>query len=107
MANPKHLKILHNGVDRWNEWRRKTRTIPDLTAHDFSRGYLNLFDLSGAFLCGANLQFCHLNGTLLIEADLRSANLKGASLYGADFTGAIFGYTDLTDVSLTGVKGLS
>jgi hypothetical protein len=106
MANPEHLKIFYDGRERWNEWRRKVNSTPDLTKHDFSRGYLNLFDLSRTLLSGTNFEACHFNGTLLIEADLRGANLKGASLSGADFTRAIFGYTTLTDVILTGVKGL-
>ncbi len=64
MANEEHLKILKQGVEAWNEWRKKNpRRTPDLT---------------GANLTGANL----------IEANLNRADLTGANLYKADLNRA-------------------
>ena len=66
MANPKHLKIMQQGVERWNAWRQKNPTIaPDLSL--------------------ANLEQRHLFGVDLRDSDLRGANLLGANLIGADF----------------------
>ena len=57
MANQKHLKILEQGVDAWNEWRRKNPGIePDLR--------------------DAQLPNKNLRGAYLREADLSGADLR-------------------------------
>jgi hypothetical protein len=64
MADEEHLKILRQGVDAWNEWRRKNpQLLPDLSRAN----------LSGADLSGANL----------VRADLCNATLFGGNIYGA------------------------
>jgi Pentapeptide repeats (8 copies) len=69
MANKEHLTILKQGVEVWNEWRRKNREIkPDLR--------------------GADLRKVDLKEADFIEADIRSTNFTGANLKGANFTGA-------------------
>ena len=65
MANKEHLKLLRQGVDNWNAWRRKER----LTKPDLSDAKLSRADLSGA--------------------DLNGADLTGSTLIGTDFTALI------------------
>jgi Pentapeptide repeats (8 copies) len=66
MANPEHLEILKQGVERWNEWRNYEPDVdPDLTAER----------LSSRVLIGANL-----SQTNLSQSDLSWANLRGANL---------------------------
>jgi len=65
MANPEHLAILRQGVDRWNRWRTRYPDIePDLVQAD----------LRGAELRGANLARAKLNwanmGLLASETDM-------------------------------------
>ena len=41
MANPKHVEILKQGVEVWNEWRKENpNVIPDLTGANLSRADL-------------------------------------------------------------------
>jgi len=63
MANVEHLKILGQGIDTWNTWRKAHRDVRP--------------DFSGAFLMHANLR----------GADLRGADFTGADLRRTDFTG--------------------
>lgn len=101
--NEKHLDILRSGVDKWNEWRRKTDVQPvlqganlqnlDLTEINFCEAVLNEADLSGANLQGANLhraqlQEASLAGTQLHNADLSRVSLKGARAELVNLTGA-------------------
>jgi len=61
MANPEHLKILKQGVEQWNEWRKED---PDAYP-----------DLSTADLCEANLTGAQIGLANLSEANLSRANL--------------------------------
>ncbi|HRI59339.1 MAG TPA: pentapeptide repeat-containing protein, partial [Saprospiraceae bacterium] len=71
MANPEHLKILKQGVEVWNNWRRENPEVrPDL-----SEAYLR-----DAILAGANL----------VNVDFSKANLRGADMSGAEVCNAIF-----------------
>jgi len=79
MANPEHLKILKEGVEAWNEWRKNN---PDIVPN------LRGVDLEGAELVGANLtkaalQEAVLKHTFLLGADLSQANLFEAKLASA------------------------
>jgi hypothetical protein len=82
VANPEHLALLQQGVDVWNAWRRKGRSIAP--------------DLSGADLDGAIL-----SGAILYEADLSGATLSGAILSGANLIRAQLVETNLIDAALT------
>src|SRR6267143_1926318 len=67
MPNPKHLKILKEGVAGWNAWREKNLgEQPDLS--------------------GANLN----------SADLTRANLVDADLHGAQLWDTVFSDTTLS-----------
>jgi len=67
--NKKHLEILRQKVEGWNDWRRENPEVePDLS--------------------GANLEGADLYGANLSEAILNGANLAWANLYGANLSGA-------------------
>jgi hypothetical protein len=117
MADDKHLEILKQGVEIWNQWRRDNPNIrPDLIgvnlieAHlieaHLSGAILTEADLTNAHLFGANLSGANLNGAFLIGANLRSADLSGADLRHAhlseaDLSGAHLGGADLRGADLS------
>lgn len=97
MANPEHLKILKQGVEAWNKWRREHEDVrPDL-----SGAYLNDADLSGADLSRADLSDAHLGGADIGGGDLGGADLNRAYLGGADLRGAHLGGAYLTRTYLS------
>jgi uncharacterized protein YjbI with pentapeptide repeats len=75
MANNEQLKILMQGSDAWNKWRKEN---PDAQID------LREANLREANLCGANL----------VAADFREANLIGADLRGADLRGIYFWHVE-------------
>jgi len=90
MANPKHLEILKQGVETWNQWRKDNpEVIPDL---------------SEAVVTGAVLSSINLSGADLHEADIRGANLVDADLRGANFSGAKLNLADLGVADLRGAN---
>lgn len=96
MANEDYLRILSQGVQEWNAWRRNNRKIKlDFSRADLSCANLMNADLKGVNLCSAILTGANLRGANLEDADLSSANLEGADLMKADLTGA-----DLRDANL-------
>ena len=115
MANKEHLARLKEGVEAWNEWRRKNpELLPDLrdanlSHSNFSGAYLSHSNLSGAYLNHAHLSNAHINGVQLggaklIGADLSQASLIGTSLIGADLSGADFSGARLNGASLGGAN---
>lgn len=99
MANEEHLRILQQGADAWNRWRKEHRSIrPDLSEAilsemnlrevDFSRANLVAAYLGGVNLSQANLSKANLAGATLIEANLWLANLSKADFRKAFLTGA-------------------
>jgi hypothetical protein len=124
MANPEHVKILKQGVEAWNRWRRENPgTKPDLCNAKLSgmKLYHNMrlaeADLSGADLSAvklmmADLTRANLSRTDLCEADLSTASLTGATLsqaflFGAkltdaDFSKAILSRANLSKANLCG-----
>jgi TIR domain/Pentapeptide repeats (8 copies) len=114
MANPDHLKILRQGVERWNKWRDEN---PSAGA-DLARADLRDLSLNGANFLNADLSHASLVNTglsraLLVGADLHGANLAqarffGAELWanlsGADLTAADLTNADLREADLSGAK---
>ena len=99
MANEEHLAILKQGVEAWNQWRKKHPSAKpklsnaDLSDADLRGANLGLADLSGAYLGEAHLSRADLSGAYLGEthlgnADLSDAHLRGANLRGANLRGA-------------------
>ncbi len=120
MANEEHLKILKQGVEAWNEWRKKNpQRTPDLSkanlieanltranlieadlsVADLSKANLIVANLTGANLTGANLSKANLSEADLTVALLTRANLTGANLYKADLS-----VSDLIQANLTGAN---
>ncbi len=74
MANEEHVRMLQQGHNVWNTWRRQNPGVRP--------------DLRGAMLYSADLTMAFLSGADISDADLRAANLRGADLSGADLSGA-------------------
>lgn len=73
MANRAHLRVLRQGVNVWNTWRRNRPTIsPDLSGAD----------LTNRDLTGANLANTNLNRSNVTHANLTRVDMVGASLDG-------------------------
>jgi uncharacterized protein YjbI with pentapeptide repeats len=126
MANPTHLSILAQGVNKWNEWRKANPGVtPELERAalpkylgevDLTGAYLTAAqfgwntDLSGANLSHAHLSYAHLARANLREADLSEANLSNANLARVDLTNAKnvrtaqLEYANLTSAKLTGLN---
>lgn len=113
MANEEQLAILKQGVEAWNNWRKKNENVNvkiDLEGAELGEAELGGADLSDAHLRGAYLRGTRLRGSVLhganlidtdlidtdlIEADLRKADLSVADLRGVDLRG-----TDLRGAKL-------
>jgi hypothetical protein len=100
MADSMHIDILYEGVEAWNEWRRKNPgERPKLAGEDLSE-----MDLTGVNLGEADLTDAELFQTDLSEANLKMATLRGADLSGADLSGAALYKAELADACLRGTK---
>src|SRR5215472_12386540 len=106
MADEEHVRILKQGVEAWNMWRRAHPDVqPDL------RGtYLAKVDLSrknigppiGVNLSKAEFHLADLHEALLTEADLSGAGLSSVNLAGADLSDANLRDARLWDANLEG-----
>jgi len=96
MANKKHLAIINQGTEAWNNWRDEnveTQLQPNLSGANLSginlqRAYLANTNFGGANLSGGLFYEANFSGANLIKADLRGANFSHADLSGARFNGA-------------------
>lgn len=130
MADEKHLEILKQGVEVWNQWRVDHREkTPDLREAylveadlveanlsganllwayldlaNLSRANLSEANLSEANLSEANLSGAYLNEANLSEADLSEADLSGANLRGTNLRGANLRWANFTGANLTGAN---
>ena len=91
MANPEHLKILKQGVDVWNKWRKEKDLIPELDDAD----------LRGMELKGANFSWAELSRTNLFDANLEGANLREAYLSHAELINTNLSRTNLRGANLS------
>jgi hypothetical protein len=89
LANPEHLAKLKEGVEPWNQWRRRNPKVqPDLSQVNLDSAHLPSANLSSTNLSGANLDVAYLYGADLRYASLSHARLIKAILIEADLTGA-------------------
>lgn len=93
MADPVLVKILKEGSEAWNSWRKR---YPE----DFQVD-LSYADLSFANLSNADLMYANLRGIDLRNADLSSANLHGADLSNAILCDVNLGSADLRTSDLS------
>jgi hypothetical protein len=106
VSNKEHLRILHQGVSVWNDWRQKNPEVhPDLSEANLFRANLVEANLVGANLRQANLREADFTKASLSEADLGEANLFAANLSEADLLqanlqGAKLGITHLEKADL-------
>jgi uncharacterized protein YjbI with pentapeptide repeats len=110
MANPKHLAILQQGVEKWNEWRAGDQNLrPELRGAQFPRADLNGANFRRTDLRGANLEraelssdfsMADLTGADLKDAMLRRATLRDATLMDAHGPGADFRRANLAGADL-------
>jgi hypothetical protein len=123
VANPKHLKILKQGVKSWNDWRKANPQIePDVSGVDLEganlrginlggsyhpdRGNLGHIDLEGINLTNADLRDAQFNDARLFDASLNGANCQNANFAGANLArayliGTNFGHAELGNIDFT------
>jgi len=100
MTEDAHIDILYEGVEAWNDWRRKNPSVrPVLAGADLSE-----MDLTGINLDGADLTDAELFQTDLSSANLKMARLEKADLSGADLSGAAMYKTGLREACLIEAK---
>lgn len=110
MANPEHLEILNQGIERWNQWRKKNPYIQpnlsetNLSEFNLSEANLNKADLRLTNLSEADLRNAILSHAVLSEADLRHANLSGADFRMANLERAEMTYVNLANAVLSEAK---
>lgn len=110
MANPEHVRVVKQGAEAIEDWRKAHPQQPfDLRGADLRRANLHHARLFGAQLVDANLEDADLAWANLFAAHLVGANLTGADLWGAylaaaDLTAAELSQTHLADANMTGAK---
>lgn len=108
MANKEHLKILNEGVEAWNSWRKdNSGVVPNLSGADLcdvnlERVELYDVDLREAKFSGANLSRACLSGAILKQAQLFDTRLQFADLGAADLSGSYLNNARLSDARLDG-----
>ncbi len=108
MANYKHVELLKEGVQVWNDWRSADPDIkPNLSGANLVQTVLVESNLRQADLRKTDLRKTNLSHSDLYKVDLRNANLRGAQLVktdlrGANLSGAILIDADLRKADLHG-----
>jgi uncharacterized protein YjbI with pentapeptide repeats len=100
MAIEEQVKLLKQGAQTWNEWRKKNPLIEI----DLEQADLEEADLSGAVLVRVNFIKANLVGAKLGKAYFDAAYLCEANLKGADLEEAELLLADLTDADLSGAN---
>ena len=104
MANSRHLKILHYGVEYWNHWLATVLDEVNLCGANLSEFFLSGVDFREANLISVNLNKAILKNALCNNAHFDDATFIGADLEGADFSRAHLEGADFTDANLAGAK---
>src|SRR6266403_1192924 len=96
MPHEEHVAILRQGVEVWNEWRRKNPTVvPDLRSADLSGVDYSAYIQTDAVsdVIGVNFENTQLQGAKLRETYFFDANLSFSNLTAADLSNARFAMT--------------
>ena len=109
MANPEHIAILEQGVERWNKWRNEHHSLqPDLSHADFNRQSREEFtaglNIRPPNFRGVRFDGVDLRSAVLSESYLERASFRSAYLDGADLSRTHLGWTDFTGASLRGAS---
>lgn len=109
MANPKHVEILNQGVEVWNEWRKNNLPLPNPLPNSEMDWYIwrsanqmSLPDFRDSVLKYKNLNNAHLEGGELMNANFVGAFFEGAQLQGADFRNCNLEVAHLNGANLEG-----
>lgn len=103
MANEEHARLILQGVDTWNMWRRENyglNLLPDLSGVDFLHKNLVGANFSHTNLTGVNFAFAHLAGVNLVEANLTDVILQRSNLSDANLTRANLTNANLSEALL-------
>jgi hypothetical protein len=101
MPNQEHLKLLEQGRDVWNAWRKAhPETVPFLRGAQLDGYILSDYDLHDAYLRRAHLKGARLDRCKLREANLSGAHLEGASLVAAEMAGVNLRAADMRGADL-------
>lgn len=106
MADPELVKLLQQGGEVWNNWRKQQPSDEiDLRESDLSYADLNGANLHNANLHAADLSFANLShidlsGANLFKANLFWANLRSSSLSQVNLNSADLSFADLSDAFL-------
>ncbi|MCY3595057.1 MAG: FRG domain-containing protein [Rhodothermaceae bacterium] len=114
MANPEHIQWLLEGVDSWNERRRRHSFEPDLSGEELfpefaKHGRIDnekRIALEGIDLSDANMSGTDLSNYVYIAGEkthpFSGPNLKGANLRSATLCDAVLAYSDMSKAVLHG-----
>ena len=100
-----HVELLQQGVDVWNDWRTKERSIsPDLRGADLHKAELFGANLAQADLRGASLIEANLSASSLFQANISEVDLTKANLMQVDLRGACLRKANLSGANLMGAS---
>jgi uncharacterized protein YjbI with pentapeptide repeats len=91
MADEIHMRILIQGAEKLNQWRKNNPDIipdlrhatlkhMDLSNYDFHFAYLNWVNFNGTNLRNCDFRCAHLEDAVLAEADISYADLREVNI---------------------------
>jgi uncharacterized protein YjbI with pentapeptide repeats len=99
------LRILEQGVEKWNAWRQDNPdVVPQLEGVDLTEADLTNINLRGAKMISAILNYANLSGADLSDSNLRVAEIMETNLRGANLSGADLSYAKLENADLSGAN---
>lgn len=105
MANPEHLKILKQGIEAWNKWKKgQAGTQPDFVGAPLGGADFEGMDLAGAYLREVDLHQADLRRAIFSNANLHLANLREADIRRGDLVRANVRGADFSRANLSNAK---
>ena len=91
MSKEEHKKILKQGLEKWDQWRKNNPDITpdlrhaaltyvDLLNYDFHLAYLNWVNFNGSDLRNCDFRCAHLKDAVIADADISYADLREANI---------------------------